>query len=138
MFKEIPPAPQPFEKELNNAWAIALETYPELSILKTEKIGASQEDFLQYTAGEFVASNDSQKVLIRMVLGDISHLEGLRTARKSAIEIIAKKLGTPPERIDNKVLSLLIFLHEVGHGRDYILNYLKNPLYQNTDDLDKN
>ena len=128
MFKEIPPAPQPFEKELGNAWTIALETYPELSILKTEKIGASKEDFLQYTAGEFVASNDSQKVLVRMVLGDIGHLEGLRTARKTAIEIIAGKLGITPERIDNKVLSLLIFLHEVGHGWDYILNYLNNPL----------
>ena len=120
-------------KELDQVWAIVLEEYPELTILQMEKLMPAKEDFLQYTGGEFIASTDSEKPLVRIVLGDIKHLESLRAVRNDSVKIVLEKLGLALEKVDAKILNLLIFLHEVGHGRDYIVNYLNNPIYPDKD-----
>lgn len=130
MIKETLPSQELLEKELRKIWNIALEEYPELSILETENLIVSQKDFLQYTAGEFVASNEQGRSAVKMILGNIQHLDSLRNKRKVALEIIANKLGIASEHIEAKILNLLIFLHEMGHGLDYINNYLKNPIYE--------
>lgn len=120
-------------KELDQIWAIILEEYPEFAILQMEKLMPTEEDFLQYTGGEFVASTTSEKPLVRIILGDIKHLDSLRTTRSDSVKIVLEKLGLALENIDVKILNLLIFLHEVGHGRDYIVNYLNNPDYPDRD-----
>lgn len=123
-------------KELEMIWDIVLKEFPELSQLGIEKLMPTQEDFLSYTAGEFVSSDASREPLIRMAQGDIKHLDSLKVSRSAAVEIMANKLGVAFENIDAKILNLLIFLHEVGHGKDYISNYRGNAAYSSREDAD--
>lgn len=121
-------------QELNIAWDFVLSEHPELSALELEKVLPSQEDFLQYTAGEFVIEGGTEKPLVRVVLGDIKHLDSLRDTRSVAVKILADKLGVDVHHMDGKVLSVLIFLHEIGHARDYLRNYRNNSDYESTQD----
>lgn len=59
--------------------------------------------------------------------GNSFHYDQLLTQREISSRTAAEMIGIDFEEIKRnpQILALFIFLHEIGHARDYILNYLK-------------
>jgi hypothetical protein len=114
---------QQFVEQFNNVWAALKENFPILSEVEIENVRPTAEDFLAYTAGEFVPSNEVERAVIRVVLGSLEHLENLRERRATSLRMSAELLGIPFEAMSAELVRWFIVLHEVGHAYDYANNY---------------
>ena len=65
--------------------------------------------------------------LVVMSAGGRDHYEYLMNSRKATVDICAKLLGVSFDELTPEILSCFIFLHEVGHTYDYLIN---NPVYK--------
>lgn len=113
--------------EITQAWDVLRAEHAELfSILRMKKWSPTNvdEQKLKYTGGAFKPRPFSGEPEITVYPGDREHNTQLLTTRKESVKIVAKMLGVPPERITPELLGTFIFLHEVGHSKDYTENYL--------------
>lgn len=60
---------------------------------------------------------------------DLEMIEELMHHRKKSVEMVARDLGIEVEAVTPRLLKIFIFLHEVGHVHDYLINFLK-PLQE--------
>lgn len=67
--------------------------------------------------------------IISIVENNKEHMERVLRERRSSIELVARKLGIPFEKMTPELLRIFIISHELGHASDYIKNYQLNPNY---------
>jgi hypothetical protein len=104
--------------------------HPELNILDIEIATKEQYPVLEYTGGFWRRpdiNNPNPRVFIEV--SGTKHYEHLLKDRELSARAAAEMIGIDFSVIQQhpEVLSMFIFLHEVGHADDYIKNYLNNP-----------
>ncbi len=116
----------------------ALLEHPELSNLDVEVSNSDKHPVLRKTGG--FARHQSQTEIKRplVVIGDkgVEHYRELMGKRKISTDMCAEILGIPRERLTPEVLAVFIFLHELGHGYDYLVNMPKAEDYKSKRDAD--
>ncbi len=111
--------------ELQKIWSQVLTRYPVLS--RVEIIIPSADSSLVYTGGEFLLPDDENPDPAIVILpADISVYEKLKETRAPAIKIAADLLGRPFGEMSGEDIKQFIFLHEVGHTYDFIVNFEAN------------
>ncbi len=132
--KKYSPEPQLFTNELqekiSQIWELLIKDFPGMQELVIEKLIPQPNDFSQFTAGQFSLSKENKKATLQVVIGDQAHFEYLLGERQISNNLLFEKIGVPPEKRGAMLLSLIIFLHEAGHGYDFINNYKNNPDYE--------
>lgn len=104
--------------------------HPELDQLGIEIATREQYPKLAYTGGFFRlpdASNPNPRIIVEA--SRIKHYEDLLVEREVSARSAAEMIGIDFSVLQQhpQILSMFIFLHEIGHGDDFIKNYLNNP-----------
>lgn len=125
-------------------YLLVLNDYPDMDQLGIEKGTKEQHPVLEYTGG-FWRRPDTTNPNPSMVVDLESErpYEKLLVDRKLSARIAAQMLGIDFEVLQRnpETLGLFIFLHEMGHARDYFANYLnsaKNLSNENYDPVEEN
>ncbi|MCX6766687.1 MAG: hypothetical protein NT170_02815 [Candidatus Moranbacteria bacterium] len=108
-----------------------LQDFPELDQIEIKAGDRKKDKTLEKTDGYFKEPADLQssaQVVMDMEKDDEKY-QKLIQDRKSSVEMCANMLGISPEDIINnpRILKLFIFLHELGHGHEYI-NYFQKKM----------
>jgi hypothetical protein len=110
---------------LTDFYAAALAQDPRLEEVVINP-SDSKEDKVLARIGGFAAhqgKSESGKYEVTLNTGDgWEHFDKLLKSRRTSVEIVAKKLGIDPSRIDSKFFAGLTFLHEMGRIVDYMDN----------------
>lgn len=107
-----------------------LADHPELDQLGIEIATREQYPVLDYTGGFFRhpdATNPNPRIFVEA--SGTKHYEHLLIERELSARLAAEMIGIDFSVLQQhpQILSMFIFLHEIGHGDDYIKNYLNNP-----------
>lgn len=116
----------------------AAEDSPELAeilIIPTDK---SVFPLLEYTGGAVCHQGHSDSGLPELYIntGDgIDHYQMLMTERRIG-ELNSENLGIDPSEMTPQLLADFIFLHELGHSKDFLNDMSDIETYENQRDLD--
>jgi len=114
------------EPELRALWAEAVSAYPELS--SVEIVVPEKDETLGFTGGEFLLPDeDYENPAVIIVPGGQERFEALKTARPLAVGIAAGLLGRSRESLSGAELKAFIFLHELGHAREFAKDFAGDP-----------
>lgn len=113
--------------DLLNLIEVAFSEYPELKNIKIETF-PPEDDFDAGGYYEFEEKEDGTIIpKIFLSEGSAEMLRPLLNIRKLAVEINAKMLGIEPTDMTPKLLQYFIIAHELGHIRDFRINFESNP-----------
>jgi hypothetical protein len=109
-----------------------LHDFPELEQIEIRAGDRKKYKALEKTDGFFQEPENISsppKVVMDMDKDDQKY-QKLIQDRKSSVEMCANMLGISPEDIvkNPRILKLFIFLHELGHGHDYLNQFQKKML----------
>ena len=107
--------------------AIAFENFPDLEKVQVRTFLPT--DIYQIGGYYNIASDDEGDTVISINLseGEAESFVPLFSFRRATIEANAKLLGIKPEEMTPEILQLFITAHELGHIKDYIVNYESDP-----------
>ena len=117
---------------LSKAYEWALKQCPELWNVELQCLGSAQNQVLEKTGGfaRHPERNNGKATLIMNTEDGLKHFETLMQARKLSVEISAQKMGLSPEEMTPEMLAAFIFLHELGHTKDYLTRYTSHHDFQ--------
>lgn len=127
------------DRDYSSAYLCAVDDFPHLDQMQVESSTAEDYPVLEYTGGFYVRPKDSAeppKIIVNMEKGQ--HYQKLLVERETSARKSAEKIGIDFETMKQNpdILKLFIFLHEIGHAEDYIVNYLKSG--RNEDPVEAN
>jgi hypothetical protein len=110
----------------------ALHDFPELEQIEIRAGDRKKDKVLEKTDGFFRKPEDisSSPVIVMDMEKDDQKYQQLIQDRKTSVDLCANMLGISAEDIVNnpRILKLFIFLHELGHGHDWINQFQKKML----------
>lgn len=117
-------------EKLRMLFAAALQDHPVLAAVRFETFKPSNE----HDAGGLYKTVDdgsgTPMPVIYISEGEAEALRPLMRSRRRAMEINARQLEIDPDQLTPELLQLFIIAHELGHAKDYLVNYLQNPELQ--------
>lgn len=109
---------------------ILLEEYDYFADVEVKMISPEEEP---NTGGYFKRIQiDEDTYIPRIVLvrANEEHMTRIKETRQASSQRVADLLGIDVEQLTPELLRKFIIAHELGHTKDYIQNYAKNPDYQ--------
>ncbi len=103
----------------------ALSEFPELEQIELKGGTKESHPALEHTGGFFSAPDVSRpEPSITVAVQKLDHVDKLLKTRELSAREAARMIGIPFQVIEKnpKILSYFIFLHELGHGYDYVTN----------------
>jgi hypothetical protein len=122
-----PSLPEKLNAKQRELLAIALENFPDL---KRVQINTFVPRDLYEIGGHYDIATDDEgntRISINLSEGEAESFRPLFTFRKATIEANAELLGIKTEEMTPEILQLFIIAHELGHIKDYLVNYESNP-----------
>lgn len=124
-------------KEVSRMLEIAFQQYPELAKTKIEAF-PPQDRFDAGGFYEFEEGADGQPIAkICVSRGNAELLRPLLEIRKSSVAINAKMLGIDPKDVTPQLLQYFIIAHELGHIKDFKVNYEGDPSLEGWEAVDE-
>ena len=119
--------PEQLNSKQRELLAIAYENFPDLEKVQVRTFVPT--DIYEIGGYYDISSDDAGDTVISLNLseGKAESLGPLFSFRKAAIEANAKLLGIKPEEMTPEILQLFITAHELGHIKDYLVNYESDP-----------
>lgn len=114
-------------EKLRVLFVAALKDHPVLAAVRFETFKPTNE----HDAGGLYKTEDdgsgTPMPVIYISEGEAEALRPLMQSRRRAMEINARQLEIEPEQLTPELLHLFIIAHELGHSKDFLVNYLQNP-----------
>lgn len=135
---ENPRETEPQNQDLAKIIRLAKEQHPHLECVQTVFIPPVDEP---NTGGFFntVVTEDRNIVPTIFIVSEENgeHTQNLMSARQASAKMASEMLGISFKDMSPRLLKMFIIAHELGHAADYVINYLTNPEYKNTNDADE-
>ena len=120
----LPEKLNPKQREL---LAIAFENFPDLKKVQIRTF--APKDIYEIGGYYDIGTDDEGDtvILINLSEGEAESFLPLFSFRKATIEANAELLGILSEEMTPEILQLFIIAHELGHIKDYLVNYESDP-----------
>lgn len=108
-------------EEIAIVWKMAQEQIPVL-----RGISATIQKTSRFHGGRTIAPKaEEDSVSFEFTDANLKMIEELMQHRRKSVEMVANNLGIKVDAVTPRLLKVFIFLHEIGHVHDYLINFLR-------------
>lgn len=105
---------------LSPIYEIAVRADPRLERVRLVKLDSQDDSRLGFAKHGFGREDRIHEVHFRIGHEGIEATQTMLKEQAPSIEVVAKKLGIRSESVTAELLAQFVFLHELGHAKDFI------------------